>query len=488
MNHPGPIHLIYGSESPIKLADVSRHLSSARKRRRPIEHLSFMGCQFHEGARAVFRKLGRKLHRGAVDSSTRTTTTTATMKELAISGIAGLGNEELISLAPFLNTNRTLRSLDLTGATFTSDAIHELRPFFSLNTSLEVLALGENPCIGDEGVHVLVASLLQSSGSVQVLAMDSCGIGIDGVASISSFMCHHHPGGGTLSLRVLELSRNYIGDYGAQILADAILRGQHRLGQLYLNYAEIGDDGALAFGRLLLSNQSLITLSLQNNTRITDLGASGLLESLFGSQSIKSIIDSNHTLKSMHLMGCSLISPRLLQRTAWYSLHHGRHLATKDASIRWKVEYHINNADCGLSLENFDLELLPHMLALFGKFSAGMTSIYHAMKCMPQLYSMYEPQRIKCVDESSTKSSCEPDMESAIPFWYPFKMSSSDRSMRKYYAICINRIPMYRSMCRHRNNCTRINREPNKSNVASQASVYVNTLPIINNSTCMSFK
>ena len=150
------------------------------------------------------------------------------MKELAISGIAGLGNEELTSLAPFLNTNRTLRSLDLTGATFTSDAIHELRPFFSLNTSLEVLALGENPCIGDEGVHVLVASLLQSSGSVQVLAMDSCGIGNDGVASISNFMCHHHHTGGT-SLRVLELSRNYIGDYGAQILADAILRGHHRL-------------------------------------------------------------------------------------------------------------------------------------------------------------------------------------------------------------------------------------------------------------------
>jgi hypothetical protein len=188
----------------------------------------------------------------------------------------------------------------------------------------------------------------------------------------------------------------------------------------------------------------------------------------------------------MYLMGCSLISPRLLQRTAWYSLHHSRHLATTDASIRWKVEYHINNADCGLNLDNFDFELLPPMLAFFGKFSAGMTSIYHAMKGMPPLYTMYEHQGVKCVDESSTKSSCEPEMENAIPFLYPFKMSSSDRSMRKYYAVFVNRIPKYRSMCWHRNKCTRFNREPNKPNVTSQANV--KTLPIINNSTCMSFK
>ena len=31
--HPGPVQLVYGSESPIKMADIARHLASAKKRR-----------------------------------------------------------------------------------------------------------------------------------------------------------------------------------------------------------------------------------------------------------------------------------------------------------------------------------------------------------------------------------------------------------------------------------------------------------------------
>ena len=400
------------------------------------------------------------------------------MQEFAISGISGLGNVELASLAPFLNLNTTLRSLDLTGATFTSAAIHELLPFFSLNKSLEVLVLGDNPCIGDDGAHALVASLQSGSGTrLQVLAMDSCGIGFDGIAAISNFMNHYL--GGT-SLHVLELSRNYVGDCGAKILADSLLRGQHRLGHLRLNSAEIGDDGALAFRRLLLSNQSLLTLSLQNNTRITNLGASGLLDTVLGTPSIKKIIESNHTLKSIYLMGCSLISPKSLQLAAWYSLH-SRFLTTKDAIIQWKVEYHLKNTDCGVGVGNFDLELLPSLLSWFGKSTAGMTSIFNAMKSTPQLYTMYDPEMIS-IDETPTKDR-EPKMENAT-FFDQFKILSSNISMRKYFAIFVNRIPKHRSMCRHRNNCMRINREPNNSNVLSRASKQVNvaTLSIINSS------
>lgn len=458
MNHPpGPLNLIYGPESPIKLSDITRHLTSARKRRRSIDHLSFLGCHFSDGARVVFRKLGKKLQR--VDT---------TMKELAISGIPSLGNAELSSLAPFLNKSTTLRSLDLTGATFTSAAIEELRPFFSKNKALEVLVLGENPCIGDEGVHVLVTSLLESSvsgssgrgsrgrGRLKVLALDSCGIGLEGVTSISNFLSSHPPGGGT-SLHVLELSKNYIGDLGAEILADAIIRGHHRLGHLFLNYAEIGDGGALALGRLLLSNQSLITLSLQHNTRITNLGASALLEALLGYPSIKRILESNHTLKSMNLRGCSLISPALLQLTTWHSFH-SRILTTEDAIIRWKVEYHLkNNAECGLGLDHFDLELMPRMLAFFGKAS-GISSIFNALKSMPQLYT---DTNVKSVDELPTKD-CEPTMENSS-FLDQFKASSVNRSMKKHYAIFVNRIPKRRSMCWHRNIRMRIDRESNSS-------------------------
>jgi len=172
------------------------------------------------------------------------------------------------------------------------------------------------------------------------------------------------------------------------------------------------------------------------------------------------LIESTHTLKSIYLMGCSLISPK----SAWYSLHtkyviiyslHSRFLTTKYVIIEWKVEYYLKNA-----------ELLPSLLSLFGKSNAGMTSIFNAMKSTPQLYTMYDPEVIS-VDEIPKKD--EPKMENA-PFLDQFKSSSSNRSMRKYFSIFVNRIPKHRSMCRHRNNCMRINREPNSSNALSRAS------------------
>ena len=165
--YPGPIQLIYGSESPIHLADIVRHISSAKKRRRNIDHLSFLECQFYDDTRTVFATLGKKLRR--VKNS----------KELSICGIHNVGNQEIISLAPLLNSSNSLRTLDLTGGTFDVIAINAIQRLFRRNnSSLEVLNLSDNSCLGDDSVETIMSSL-QSGGqgekkknnNLQVLAL-----------------------------------------------------------------------------------------------------------------------------------------------------------------------------------------------------------------------------------------------------------------------------------------------------------------------------
>jgi len=434
--YPGPIELIYGAESPVATKDVARHISSARKRRRPIQHLGFLGCRFHDGTPAVFRTLGKKLRR------------VKSIEELAINGVPDVGNEELASLAPFLNANSTLRSLDLTGATFNNTAIKEVRPFFRRNSTLEVLVLGENQCVGDEGVDTIVSALQAGRGRLQVLAIESCGVGHKGASSISNFMCRTGS-----SLRVLELSNNNIGDAGAETLVETITRG-HCLGHLGLNNADIGDRGALSFGELLKCNRSLHTLSLQNNTGITNVGASSLLKAVYNTDSIKTIIGSNHVIRDLNLRGCSRISPDLLQLSTQLCAH-SRMLSKKEDVIRWKISKHMTNAECGVALEDFALELMPRILAFVGKAN-GMTSLFHTLKSMPLLFTHYDPEA------PQTKSLDEEEEEPAnTTFLEQFKLSS--RRARKYYAIFADLVPKRSSMIRYQDRRMRNKHEPSVS-------------------------
>eukprot|EP00580_Thalassiosira_gravida_P017515 CAMPEP_0201660690 /NCGR_PEP_ID=MMETSP0494-20130426/3280_1 /ASSEMBLY_ACC=CAM_ASM_000839 /TAXON_ID=420259 /ORGANISM="Thalassiosira gravida, Strain GMp14c1" /LENGTH=504 /DNA_ID=CAMNT_0048138637 /DNA_START=150 /DNA_END=1661 /DNA_ORIENTATION=+ len=433
--HSGPIDIIYGIESPVKLSDVARHISSAKKRRRPIEHLGFLGCRFYDDTRKVFRLLGRKLRR------------IRDVRELAIHGVSNVGNEELALLAPFLNANSTLRSLDLTGTTFDAEAIEGVGPFFRKNSSLERLVLGENQCVGDEGVATIMSALMQQtsrkrkrSSGLRVLAIESCGVGHSGASSISDMLCHATGS----SLRLLELSNNDIGDAGAEALSGAIVESGHRLGHLGLNNAGIGDHGAVMFGEILKSNRSLHTLSLQKNAGITDVGASSLLEAVYDTDSVASIIGSNHVLRGLNLRGCSRISPKLLHLTNQLC---GRMLCKEEDLIRLKISKHMASAECGVALEDFDLELMPRILSFVGKTS-GMTSLFLTLKSLPILYTHYDPEAFqpeKVLDETMDEKEEIP--ASNATFLEQFKLNS--RRARKYYTIFANLVPERSAMIRY---------------------------------------
>lgn len=398
---PGPIELLYGAESPIKLADIARHIAAAKKQGRTIQNLSFLGCQFYDGTSKAFRTLGRKLRR------------VKNIKELVVNGVPNVGNDELVSLAPFLNVNSTLRSLELTKATFDTTTIDGvLCPFIRRNSSLEVLVLGDNKCIGDEGAKAIATALQQvvrRGSRLRVLAMDACGVGRRGALSISNFMQQQRLGVGDY-LRVLELSNNDVGDAGAQALVESILKCGHRIGHLGLNNAGIGDCGALSFVKLLKYNRSMHTLSLQHNTRITDVGAASLLKTVYDTDSIKTIIGSNHVL-NLNLRGCNRISPTLLGIITKLCAQCRKRSKNEDI-IRMKISKYMANVEDGMALEEFDLELMPHILVFISK-ATGITTIFHTLKTTPILYAQHDmkPFQARSFDE---KEEDLPNMTSSV--------------------------------------------------------------------------
>ena len=412
--YPGPLQLVYGSESPIKVADIARHIASAKKRRRNINHLSFIGSSFHEGTRTVFQMLGKKLRK------------IKHIKALSISNIPDFGNIELLSLAPFLNSSKSLRTLDLSGASFNGTAVNEIQRFFRRNSSLEVLNLGDNQCLGDDGVESIIGSLesnTKKKKKLQVLALNNCGIGNRSLSSISTFITQ----GNGRNLVVLELSNNVI-----------------------------SDDGARMLGQVLKSNRSLHTLSLQCNTEITDLGASSILSSLgiYKASSINMIVGSNHVLKSLNLEGCNISSNLLNQVKQLSAQSQSKLLSTENGVIRLKVSDFLENKHCGVVLEEYDLELMPYILAFIGK--SGVTTLYQTIKSMPVLCYRYSPQ-VKSLTNEKTVDNL-------------FKLPTQSRRMRRYYDLLSRQISRHMKMVRYQDRRVRNKHEASSVSIRSNKS------------------
>ena len=83
------------------------------------------------------------------------------------------------------------------------------------NTSVTRVNLSYNEEIGDEGAKAL-AEALKVNATVEVLALDDCGIGDDGAAALAEAL------GSNTSLMKLHLGDNEVGEKGEQLLRDAV--------------------------------------------------------------------------------------------------------------------------------------------------------------------------------------------------------------------------------------------------------------------------
>ncbi len=408
---PGPVDLIYGCEAPIPTEVVARNLSSVRRRRKRINHFSFLSSEFVD-SEGLFRLLGKKLKKLYV-------------RELAINHIMPrLRNDELISLSSFLNGNKTLRSLDLSGARFDAKALQEIRSFFEKNRSLEVLVLGDNECVGDEGAEIVVSSTLHNGkGALRTLSMQGCGLGLQGSASIANLLCF------CSSLRTLELSKNKIGDAGVELLAQSIKSPSCQLEILGLNSVELGDRGVLNLADAVKTS-SLISLSLQNNL-VTSFGAKHLLKTTYNDTSLQAILGSNHVLTNLNFRGCSRIGPCLLSLT--------EELVFKGVPtyqvIRSKVSKFMQRGR--LVLDHFDLELLPHILSFVGQ-TGGLNGLFQSVKSMPSLHAQYDlPVRRKLAGKEGTST-----------FTDFIESLKTPRKAKKLFERCTASVPKRRSMIR----------------------------------------
>jgi hypothetical protein len=374
-----------------------------------------------------------------------------------------VGDDEVESLAPFFDEGTSsssgggassLRSLDLTGSRITASGIRggPLGRFFRRSSSLESLAMGENPGLGDEGASAVAEALTCAGGGrLRHLSLEGCGIGRRGACSISAYLCHQ----GSM-IRVLELGRNDVGDDGAKLLADVLVGGgkggrmgchHHSLVRLGLAEGGIGDVGALHLAAALTSNRSLTALSLRNNAGITDVGASGLLGAIYDDASIVGIVNSNHILKDLDLRGCGGMSSHLLRKAIHISAI-GRSPCTDSEIVRLKASAYLTNSHCGLLLEDYDLELMPHILAFVGKTS-GITSLFNTLQNMPNLFSKNDPPRCLAKDERIIEDISIRKKKKNTTFLDQLKLSS--RKTRMFYTTFVDRIPRLCSMPRHQN-------------------------------------
>lgn len=420
---PGPISLIFGSESPISSNDIAplfpNHnqsmLSCAVTTRQYIRNLSLLGCKF-VNTKEVFRLLGKTMRREKH------------IKELSVCGtIPKLGNEELRHLAHGLSKNSNLAVLDLTGGDFDAGGLAALKPFFQKNRSLEVLSLGENENIRDGGIRVILSSLMLHK--LRVLNLESCGISR---FEDTSLLQHVGP-----SLRVLELSHNEIHDTGVENLAEYIRSDSCQLEYLGLKNATVGDCGLLGLADALTTNRTLHTLNLQNNVNITDIGASCLLKTIYNTEnSIGSVVSSNHILKDIDLKGCVKISQGILYNIC----------AMSNQAVQFKVSKYFEKFGCVSALGALDSLLLPNILSFVGKKNT-LDVLFHTVKSIPLLYNQVNV-------ESSKK-------DESIPFRLECK--STTRRLRRYdFFFCL--IPKVRltirsmdgrSRCKHETCCKR---------------------------------
>ena len=369
--HPGPVDLLYGAEI-VRTEVVARHLSFVRRRRKRINHLSLLGSELAD-PKGLFKYLGKKLKKFNV-------------RELAINGITSMGNEELTSFAPFLNSNKTLKILDLSGARFDAKALQEMRCFFMKNPSLEVLVLKDNEYVGDKGAAV-VSSLQEGRMALRLrtLSMKGCGLGSLGVASISNLL-------NSCPLQRLELSSNMIGDAGVEILAESINNHNCQLEFVGLNSVGVRDRGALLLADAMKTNRSITSLSLQNNGGITSFGAAHLLKTIYNTNSLQSLLKSNHVLNNLNIAGCTYVGESLLKIAEELLSTQG---LAKHQIIRFKVAKYAETTRNGIILEGFDAKLLPHILSFVGHTN-GLSFLFESIRNMPSLYTQFELSPNSC--------------------------------------------------------------------------------------------
>eukprot|EP00047_Mylnosiga_fluctuans_P021280 m.102735 g.102735 ORF g.102735 m.102735 type:complete len:1752 (-) comp8834_c0_seq1:426-5681(-) len=160
--------------------------------------------------------------------------------------------------------------LSLAGNTFSTAALEDLALALIDNTSLKIVDLSNN-YVGAEGLRGLAAAF-QGHRSLQVLDLSLNNLGPDGAAVVGPLLTTKS------QLTRLSLAGNRMGDDGAREIGD-LLGACESLRHLNLSHNSISGDGAAYLIAALASNTALQRLDLSNND-IADSTADALVQAL----------------------------------------------------------------------------------------------------------------------------------------------------------------------------------------------------------------
>jgi len=191
------------------------------------------------------------------------------------------------AIARALETNNTLTSLDMSGISginrnhLGTKGAHALSHCLQMNNVLCILNLGSNG-MGKEGI-ALLAQGLESNKTITDLDLSSNNLGWEGCQILGNIL-------DIANFKILNLERNWIGDRGCTLIAQALknaatTRSHCCLEDLNLSYNHIRNTGFKYFAETIRMHKGLKTVKLDGNECGND-GAQDFATSLRESKSL----------------------------------------------------------------------------------------------------------------------------------------------------------------------------------------------------------
>ena len=209
-----------------------------------------------------------------------------TLAELEVYFFGEVIVEDSRQIAELLSCSQSIKKLDLSGNSFSSECLHILVGGLLQNISLKHLVM---PSISESFTYDNMTRLsvyLQSKDTckLEILDLSECNIESGAAVELANGLSSNS------SVKALDLSRNNVGDEGATALGQALLKNK-TIEILRLDNCRIATRGGVALAASLLENTALKSLSIYDNA----LGGGEAIEA-FGN-----VLRKSKTLKTLDI-------------------------------------------------------------------------------------------------------------------------------------------------------------------------------------------
>ena len=240
----------------------------------------------------------------------------ATLVKLDVSWNKDLHYDSAASISSYLQSNVTLKELNLEATCITTHHIKEIMKALSVNTVLQKLVISRNP-IYDAGATA-ISKCLQCNDSLKVLCMSNCTIGSAGALEIAEALKEN------VTLQKLDISFNEAMNDDSLIKFSTFLEDNHTLKKLNISMFQINSvsegmlqaviQNCVMLEQLDLSHHILnikavaaLCESIKRKTTIKKLRASHCSITGNGIKNItEALITYSHSLRKLHISSNNL--------------------------------------------------------------------------------------------------------------------------------------------------------------------------------------